>query len=239
MKIHPFQHSLARQLVLLPKSLLLTRLRFIGQIFLATILIILTLWVVDTLQQRDVLHFLTGGGRVLEEVTARNEAQTPSSPEKSPPISPVVEANDNSQTGNAATANWYYKFMGVIRLPVLIMLGILAPLALFLWNWESSIYTIVLKPYMMLLGAQAGSVIVGVLLLGEGVIPFIGVVYSGLRVLQIRELLDPPPPDVRSLPGPLRFVLRTALILWLLNAIALALHILWVTWRLLHKPGLS
>jgi hypothetical protein len=76
-------------------------------------------------------------------------------------------------------------------------------------------------------------------LLGEGIIPFIGVVYSGLRVLQIRELLDPPPPDVRSLPGPLRLVLRTALILWLLNAIALALHILWVTWRLLHKPGLS
>lgn len=239
MKIHPFQHSLARQLVLLPKSPLLTRLRFIGQIFLATILIIWSLWVVDTLQQRDVLHFLTGGGRVLEEVTARNEAQTPSSPEKSPSISSGVKANNNTQTRNDATANRYYKFMGVIRLPVLIMLGIVAPLALFLWNWESSIYTIVLKPYMMLLGAQAGSVIVGVLLLGEGIIPFIGVVYSGLRVLQIRELLDPPPPDGRSLPRPLRFVLRSALILWLLNAIALALHILWVTWHLLHKPGLS
>jgi hypothetical protein len=127
----------------------------------------------------------------------------------------------------------------VFRLPVLIVLGIITPLAVFLWNWESAIYGEVHNPYLMLLGTQAGSVIVGVLLLGEGIVPFIGMLYSSLRVWQIQGLLDPPTSDSGPIPSPLRLDLRTTLLLWALNAIALALHILWVTLRLVQGPGAS
>lgn len=129
---------------------------------------------------------------------------------------------------------WVYRMMGLFRLPVLIILGVIAPLALFLWNWESAIYVDTLKPYLLLLGAQTGSVIVGVLLLGEGIIPFLGLFYSGLRVLQISQLLHPLSTNLGPLPRPLRLVLRSAFILWFLNAAALGLHILMVSLALLQ-----
>lgn len=348
MKIQTFRRSLVKQLGLLPKSPPLTSLRFIGQIFLATIFLLWTLWLVDALQQRDVLYFMTGGGKALEEVSVLREENSATLLKIQPRLADKEEGNGSGSgsgeeftftvnrdgdTGQESTvewsvgvdglsnpadrkdfqlkggrfpndhlifkegepsktitikvlgdkdkeadetfrvslrnstnakiagedsaigtiknddgheqsnpnwsANWLYSFAGIPRLPVLILLGIIAPLAMFLWNWKSAIYIDTLKPYLMLLGAQAGSVVVGVLLLGEGMIPFIGVIYSGLRVLQIKDLLVPTPPDLRPIPGPLKLVLRSALVLWFLNMTALALHILWVTIWLVQGQGVA
>ena len=126
--------------------------------------------------------------------------------------------------------------MVLFRMPIIILFGIITPLAFYIWNWESPIYSETLNPYLMLLGAQAGSIIVGILLLGEGIVPFIGLLYSSLRVLQINGLLDLRFNASSRIPKPLRLVLRAVLLLWVLNTIALAFHILRVTWRLL-LPG--
>ena len=138
--------------------------------------------------------------------------------------------------GSGWTLRLPYWLMVLFRMPIIILLGIITPLALFIWNWESAIYSETLNPYLMLLGAQAGSLIVGILLLGEGIVPFIGLLYSSLRVLQINGLLDLQFRASIRMPKPLRLVLRAVLVLWALNTIALAFHILWVSWRLL-LPG--
>lgn len=220
-------------------SLPLSNLRVIGRIFLSSIVLLWLLWMVDTLQQRDVLHLLTGGERVIEEMAGKSGEQISSQPAPEITLSPArqkAKRSTNSEEKKEENLQW---LMGVFRMPVLIVLGILLPLALFLWNWESVIYTDTLKPYLMLLGAQAGSLIVGILLLGEGTVPFIGMVYSGLRVFQIGGLLDPRFHGSGSIPKPLRRVLRIAKVLWALNGGFLLLHILWVSSRLLqlHPSG--
>jgi hypothetical protein len=237
MKMHALRHILVRQLNLLPLSLPLNSLRFIGRIFLSSIIALWLLWMVDTLQQRDVLHLLTGGSRVLKEVPAisageREKQQIPQTPPQTAPKT----SNDTEAYANSLPSWLLYGLMSVFRVPILILLGIITPLALFIWNWESVAYSEILNPYLMLLGAQAGSLIVGILLLGEGIVPFIGLLYSGLRVFQISGLLDCRYLASSHIPKPLRLVLRAALVLWSFNAIALALHIVSVTFRLLH-PG--
>lgn len=230
MKIFALGQHRERQLSLMSRSLPLNNLRFIGRLFLASILVLWLIWMVDTLQQRDVLHLLNGGGRALVEDPAHSAEQsaTQAAPQTAPKISAATQTYATQRPFRLP-----FWLMGVFRIPMLIMLGIITPLALFIWNWESVIYSETLNPYLMLLGAQAGSLIVGILLLGEGIVPFIGLVYSSLRVLQIDGLLDLRFRASNQMPKPLRLVLRAALVLWALNAIALALHILWVTWRLL------
>jgi hypothetical protein len=239
MRFHRLRHQLTRRLSRLSQPLPLNNLRCIGRIFLASILTLWILWMVDTLQQRDVLHFLTGGERVLEEVAEMRGAPSPPKGTMVPHAIRPVEISRAARAGATAPADWLTMLLAVFRLPVLIVLGIITPLALFLWNWESAIYADTLNPYLMLLGAQAGSVIVGVLLLGEGIVPFLGMLYSGLRVLQIRDLLNPPSREPGPMPRPLRLVLRTTLLLWAFNTTALALHILWVTVRLLQGQGVA
>jgi hypothetical protein len=230
MKIFALGQHRERHLSLMSRSLPLNNLRFIGRLFLASILVLWLIWMVDTLQQRDVLHLLTGGGRALVEDPAHSAEQsaTQAAPQTAPKISAATQTHATQRPFRLP-----FWLMGVFRIPMLILLGIITPLALFIWNWESVIYSETLNPYLMLLGAQAGSLIVGILLLGEGIVPFIGLVYSSLRVLQIDGLLDLRFRASNQMPKPLRLVLRAALVLWALNAIALALHILWVTWRLL------
>ena len=210
---------------------------------------------VDTLQQRDLLHLLTGGGRALEEVVVHNTEQSAAQATPEAEQSPAQKPSQAEQSATQKTSQkvsqfsattqeratqepfrLYFLLMGMIRIPILLLLGIITPLALFLWNWNSVIYSETLKPYLMLLGAQAGSLIVGISLLGEGVVPFIGCIYSVLRVCQIDGLLDLRFRASSQLPKALQVVLRAALVLWALNAIILLLHILAVTWRLLH-PG--
>ena len=255
MKIYPFRNHLVRQLSLIPRALPLNNLRFIGKVFLASILVLWLLWMVDTLQQRDVLHLLSGGGRVLEEISVpsaegRSKQPTHQSTSQSPntkasaathQLTPPGEAESTAsdavmRSGSEWTLSLPYWLMVLFRMPIIILFGIITPLAFYIWNWESPIYSETLNPYLMLLGAQAGSIIVGILLLGEGIVPFIGLLYSSLRVLQINGLLDLRFNASSRIPKPLRLVLRAVLLLWVLNTIALAFHILRVTWRLL-LPG--
>jgi hypothetical protein len=86
-------------------------------------------------------------------------------------------------------------------------------------------------PMLILLG-----IIVGLLLIGERIVPCIELFYSSLRVLQIDGLLDPRLRASSQMPKPLWLVLGAAMVLWALNAIALAIHLLWMAWRLL-QPG--
>ncbi|MFN9623505.1 MAG: hypothetical protein ACK587_11865 [Cyanobacteriota bacterium] len=229
-------HPLVRQLSLMPQLLPLSNLRFIGRLFLATTLLLWSLWLVDGLQQRDVLFLLTGGGRVLEKIQPQPTSSNarPSTPLSKPQLPSTSQANSgrvkDEDKDQVNLPSW---LITVFRVPTLVVLGVITPLALYLWNWESQIYNQILTPYLMLLGAQAGSAIMGVLLLGEGIVPFIGLVYSILRVIQINDLLDLPFQVSRQMPKFLRFILRLALLLWALNAMALGYHILIVSWKLL------
>lgn len=239
MKIPFFRRRLERQPSLTDRPLPLSSLHFIGRIFLTSIFALCLLWMVDTVQQNDVLHLLTGGERALEQMSVEEGALerdgegglshsyghniTRGIPERAP--------DADRQKMEATIHSWLKGVFGTLRVPALLLVGIIIPLGLFLWNWESAIYADTLQPYLMLLGAQAGTLIVGLGLLGEGTVPFIGTVYSLLRVWQIDGLLEFRKRGCGEPPRLLRIVLRAAQVLWALNWIALLVFILWVMHR--------
>lgn len=231
-----FSHA-TRQLSLIPQWQPLTRLRAIGRIFLVTLLMVWILWGIDTLQQQDALHLLTGGGRTLEEIPALRHAGDSTPEEKATLTDGGGRTNRGSTNENSADlkrqthVQIFLKPLAIARFPALLILGIIAPLIVYFWNWESAIYRKVLDPYIMLLGAQAGSLIVGRIFLGEGIVPFIGLVYSILRVWQILGLIDLQMQSIILRSRVLHVILMASGWLWGLNAFFLLMHILMVSCR--------
>ncbi len=123
-----------------------------------------------------------------------------------------------------------------LRYPVLISLGILAPLLAWFLRQKDRVVRCCLEPYLLLLLAQTVTLFLADALMGEGLAIWVGFIYTLLRLLQLLELFwlsrsqDPRLVkrfNLRSRPW-LRELLRLQLVLWGLNALGLGWHILGV-----------
>jgi hypothetical protein len=123
-----------------------------------------------------------------------------------------------------------------LRYPVLISLGILAPLLAWFLRQKDRVVRCCLEPYLLLLLAQVVTLFLADALMGEGLVIWVGFIYTLLRLLQLVELFwlsrskDPrfvKRFNLRSRPW-LRDLLRLQLVLWGLNALGLGWHILGV-----------
>jgi hypothetical protein len=123
-----------------------------------------------------------------------------------------------------------------LRYPVLISLGILAPLLTWFLRQKDRVVRCCLEPYLLLLLAQVVSLFLADALMGEGLVIWVGFIYTLLRLLQLAELFwlsrskDPrfcKRFNLRSRPW-LRDLLRLQLVLWGINALGLGRHILGV-----------
>ena len=123
-----------------------------------------------------------------------------------------------------------------LRYPVLISLGILAPLLAWFLRQKDRVVRCCLEPYLLLLLAQMVTLFLADALMGEGLAIWVGFIYTLLRLLQLLELFwlsrsqDPrfvKRFNLRSRPW-LRELLRLQLVLWGLNALGLGWHILGV-----------
>ena len=123
-----------------------------------------------------------------------------------------------------------------LRYPVLISLGILLPLLALIVRQRDVVVRRCLEPYLLLLLAQVVTLLVAEALMGEGLMIWVGFVYTLLRLLQLvglrwmggaadqrlRRLFD-----LRTRPW-LRNLLRLELVLWSINALGLGWHIVGV-----------
>jgi len=123
-----------------------------------------------------------------------------------------------------------------LRYPVLISLGILAPLLAWLLRQKDRVVRCCLEPYLLLLLAQVVTLFLADALMGEGLAIWVGFIYTVMRLLQLVELFwlsrskDPRIVkrfNLRARPW-LRDLLRLQLLLWGLNALGLGWHILGV-----------
>jgi hypothetical protein len=123
-----------------------------------------------------------------------------------------------------------------LRYPVLISLGILAPLLAWFLRQKDRVVRCCLEPYLLLLLAQLVTLFLADALMGEGLAIWVGFIYTLLRLLQLVELFwlnrskDPrfvKRFDLRSRPW-LYDLMRLQLVLWGLNALGLGWHILGV-----------
>jgi hypothetical protein len=123
-----------------------------------------------------------------------------------------------------------------LRYPALIILGVLAPLLAWIIRQRDKVVRRCLEPYLLLLLAQIFSLFLADALMGEGLAIWVGFVYTLLRLLQLRELFWMSRSadrriqrlfNLRSRPW-LRGLLRLQLLLWSINGLGLAWHILGV-----------
>lgn len=123
-----------------------------------------------------------------------------------------------------------------LRYPALIILGALAPLLAWIIRQRDKVVRRCLEPYLLLLLAQVLSLIFADALMGEGLAIWVGFMYTLLRLLQLSELFWMSRSadrriqrlfNLRSRPW-LRDLLRLQLLLWSINALGLAWHILGV-----------
>jgi hypothetical protein len=123
-----------------------------------------------------------------------------------------------------------------LRYPVLISLGILLPLLALIVRQRDVVVRRCLEPYLLLLLAQVVTLLVAEALMGEGLMIWVGFVYTLLRLLQLVGLLwmsGAADQRLRRLfdlgPRPwLRNLLRLELVLWSINALGLGWHIVGV-----------
>lgn len=124
----------------------------------------------------------------------------------------------------------------LLRYPVLISLGLLLPLMVLIMAQRDGVVRRCLVPYLLLVLAQVITMLIAEPLMGEGLVVWVGFGYTLLRVLQLIGLLRlgraasdraRRPFDLRRRPW-LRRLLRLELLLWGVNALGLAWHILGV-----------
>ncbi|MCP9796234.1 hypothetical protein KBY81_01445 [Cyanobium sp. Lug-B] len=124
----------------------------------------------------------------------------------------------------------------MVRYPVLISLGLLLPLMVLIMAQRDGVVRRCLVPYLLLVLAQVITMLIAEPLMGEGLVVWVGFGYTLLRVLQLIGLLRlgraasdrvRRPFDLRRRPW-LRRLLRLELLLWGVNALGLAWHILGV-----------
>lgn len=73
----------------------------------------------------------------------------------------------------------------VMRVPVLVVLGLALPLLLYLIRYQFVLVRGILKPYLLLLAGQIVTMAVASLVMGEGLVLWVGFIYTLLRVLQL------------------------------------------------------
>lgn len=76
-----------------------------------------------------------------------------------------------------------------LRVPTLIIGGLLLPGLIYAVRPRSCINHYALEPYLLLLGAQVVTMVVAQSLLGEGLVIWVGLIYTWLRVVQLMGLL--------------------------------------------------
>lgn len=119
-----------------------------------------------------------------------------------------------------------------LRLPLLLGLGLLMPLVLYLRHLHHTAVRCALQPYLLLFLAQVFTMLIAMPLMGEGLVLWVGLIYTSLRVVQLLGMLGVGVPAVWThFPSAKRFstwltpLLLLELALWSLNGFGLLWHI--------------
>ncbi|MFM7464335.1 MAG: hypothetical protein ACKO28_02475 [Cyanobium sp.] len=159
----------------------------------------------------------------------RDATQPPSPP---PPLAKGSPA-ESLRGGVLRQLDRLFLLILQLRYPVLISIGILLPLFALIIRQRDVVVRRCLEPYLLLLIAQVFTMLLGDALMGEGLVIWIGFLYTVLRLLQllglfwmgsradrhVRRLFD-----LRSRTW-LRRLLWLEFVLWSINAIGLGWHI--------------
>jgi hypothetical protein len=139
--------------------------------------------------------------------------------------------------------NQYLAFLQNYRRPLIMLLGLIFPLILYIFNWYNQDVIHTMAPYFFLIGAQAGTMFVSANLLGPGSVTFVGLLYSSMRSLQLIGLYNKNiiridqantmPKSEKNLLELLSFTLIFECFLWMLNSLYLLTFIVLVTEGLL------
>lgn len=76
-------------------------------------------------------------------------------------------------------------FALVLRVPTLVIVGLILPLLLYLVRYQFVLVRGIFRPYLLLLGGQIITMAVASLVMGEGLMLWVGFIYTMLRVLQL------------------------------------------------------
>jgi hypothetical protein len=136
--------------------------------------------------------------------------------------------------GVVRIADWLVLAMLRLRYPALVLVGILLPVLALIIRQRDIVVRRCLEPYLLLLLGQLLTLIAAEALMGEGLMVWVGFIYTLLRILQLIGILlmaNSSSPHLRRLfdlrrKRWLRDLLIIELGLWGLNGIGLAWHIL-------------
>jgi len=121
-----------------------------------------------------------------------------------------------------------------VRGPVLLLLGVIAPLLAFLLRFRHRIVRLTLQPYLLLVAAQLATMLLAGALMGSGLVLWVGFLFTLLRLAQLCGLLALaqavarhrlPEARLRRQPWWLRPLLVAELLLWGANGLGLGWHI--------------
>jgi hypothetical protein len=130
--------------------------------------------------------------------------------------------------------DWFVLALLGLRYPVLILVGILLPVLALIIRQRDLVVRRCLEPYLLLLLGQLLTLIAAEALMGEGLMVWVGFIYTFLRILQLSGILmmaNSSSPHLRRLFDLrrrrwLRNLLVLELGLWGLNGVGLTWHIL-------------
>ena len=121
-----------------------------------------------------------------------------------------------------------------VRGPVLLLLGVIAPLLALLLRFRHRIVRLTLQPYLLLVAAQLAMMLLAGVLMGSGLVLWVGFLFTLLRLAQLCGLLALaqaaalhrlPEARLRRQPWWLRPLLVAELLLWGANGLGLGWHI--------------
>lgn len=142
----------------------------IGSLFVSFIVIIFSL--------RILLYLIPGNYKLPVSSTENISGLTPAA-------QTFYQYHDfifNSNLILDAIAHW--------RPSLLMLVGVILPLIVFVFNWNSKIVIRFMNPYFLLIGAHAGSLFVANVILGNGAMTFVSFFYSFIRMLQLFTLYN-------------------------------------------------
>ena len=149
------------------------------------------------------------------------------------PPAPLAQGRESAGAFMLRTLDGLFLAILHLRYPVLIALGFLVPLLALIMRQRDVVVRRCLEPYLLLLLAQVISLLVADALMGEGLMIWVGLFYTLLRLTQLVGLLWMSQAsdqrlrrlfDLNSHPW-LLLLLRLELALWSLNALGLGWHI--------------
>jgi hypothetical protein len=131
--------------------------------------------------------------------------------------------------------DWWLLSFRRLRLPALVVAGVIIPLLALLMRYRCRIVRLTLQPYLFLVLAQIAVMVVADMVMGAGLVLWVGLVFTLLRLVQLVGLFSfaqaasrPRRRDGRLLwqPSWLRPLLALELLLWSVNGIGLASFII-------------